>query len=95
MTNLSNLLGQTYSGYTGSRGFTGSQGVQGDTGFVGSAGTAGATGGGTDRVFYQNDQNITTNYTVPSTQNAVTTGPIIINNGITVTVDSGGRWVIV
>lgn len=35
MTNLSNFLGTSYTGYTGSIGFTGSKG---DTGFVGSQG---------------------------------------------------------
>ena len=55
----------------------------------------GALGGGTDQVFYENDQNVTNNYTLGTNKNAVTAGPITINSGITVTVPSGASWVIV
>ena len=55
----------------------------------------GATGGGADRVFMENDQTITTNYTLTTNRNAVTAGPVTINSGITVTVPSGSSWVIV
>lgn len=54
----------------------------------------GATGGGNDHVFVQNDQTVTTSYTIPAGQNASTTGPITINSGVTVTVPSGSRWVV-
>jgi hypothetical protein len=57
-------------------------------------GGAGAVGGGTDKVFYENDQNITTNFTIGTGKNAMTTGPIIIDSGVTVTVPSGSRWVV-
>jgi hypothetical protein len=60
-----------------------------------SWGTAGATGGGTDQVFWLNDQAVTTNYTVASTRNAGTFGPISINSGVTVTVDTGATWTVV
>lgn len=43
--------------------------------------------------FYLNDTNITSNYTIPSTENAMSAGPITINSGITVTVQ--GNWSIV
>lgn len=56
---------------------------------------AGATGGGTDQVFYNNDQSVTTNYTVPSGKNAMTAGPVTVNSGATVTVSSGSTWVVV
>lgn len=56
---------------------------------------AGATGGGTDQVFYNNDQTVTTNYTVPSGKNAMTAGPVTVNSGATVTVSSGSTWVVV
>ena len=56
---------------------------------------AGATGGGTDQVFYNNDQTVTTNYTVPSAKNAMSAGPITINSGATITVSSGSTWVVV
>lgn len=55
----------------------------------------GATGGGTDKVFNENDQVVTTNYTLTTGKNAVTAGPVTINSGVTVTVPSGQSWVIV
>jgi hypothetical protein len=68
--------------------------------FEGYNGTAwgsvggGATGGGSDEIFIQNGQTVTTNYTIPSDRNAMSTGPITVNSGITVTVSSGSRWVV-
>lgn len=56
---------------------------------------AGATGGGSDQVFYNNDQSVTTNYTVPSGKNAMSAGPVTVNSGATVTVSSGSTWVVV
>jgi hypothetical protein len=55
----------------------------------------GALGGGTDQVFYENDQTVTTNYTISTNKNAMTAGPVTINSGVTVTVPSGQSWVIV
>lgn len=55
----------------------------------------GATGGGTDRVFYENDQVVTTAYTITSGKNAMTAGPITINDGIAVTVPDGSTWTVV
>jgi hypothetical protein len=57
-------------------------------------GTAGATGGGTDQVFYNNDQVVTTNYSIPAGKNAISAGPVTINNGISVTIPNGSSWVI-
>lgn len=54
----------------------------------------GATGGGSDAVFYENGQTITTNYTITSGRNAMSTGPVTVNSGVTVTIPSGSRWVI-
>lgn len=61
---------------------------------IGAGGGGGATGGGSDAVFYENDQTITTNYTITTNKNAMTAGPVTINSGVTVTVPSGSRWVI-
>lgn len=61
---------------------------------VGIGGGGGATGGGSDEVFIENDQVVTTSYSIPATKNAMTTGPITINSGVTVTVPSGSRWVV-
>jgi hypothetical protein len=68
--------------------------------FEGYDGTAwgqlggGATGGGSDQVFVENGQVVTTSYTLPGTKNASSTGPITIDSGATVTVSSGSRWVV-
>ena len=53
-----------------------------------------ATGGGTDLTFIQNDQLVTVSYTIPATKNAMSTGPITINSGVTLTVSSGARYVV-
>jgi hypothetical protein len=63
--------------------------------FVKVAGGSGATGGGTNQVFFQNDQTVTTNYTITSSKNAGTFGPITVNSGVTVTVPSGSVWTVV
>ena len=55
----------------------------------------GATGGGSDQVFIENDQTVTTNYTISTNKNAVSAGTVTINSGISVTVPSGARWVVV
>lgn len=71
------------------------------TQFEGYNGTAwgkiggGATGGGSDDVFIENGQTVTTNYTLTTGKNAVSAGPVTINTGVTVTVPSGASWVIV
>ncbi len=57
--------------------------------------SAGATGGGSDEVFYENDQSVTTNYTITNGKNAMAAGPITINSGVTVTVGSGETLTIV
>ena len=56
---------------------------------------AGATGGGSDKIFWENGQTVTTNYTITDTKNAMTAGPITINNGIAVTIGTGENWTIV
>ena len=54
----------------------------------------GATGGGGDQVFYENELTVTANYTLTTARNAMSTGPITIDSGITVTVPTDQRWVI-
>ena len=73
-----------------------------DTSFEGYDGSAwgaiggggGASGGGTDAIFYENGKTVTTNYTLTADTNAMTTGPLTINSGVSVTVPSGSRWVV-
>ena len=55
----------------------------------------GATGGGSDEVFYENSQTVTTSYTITNGKNAMAAGPITINSGVTVTVGSGETLTIV
>ena len=60
---------------------------------------AGATGGGTDKIFIENGQTVTTNYEIGTELgaacNAGSFGPITINSGVTVTIPSGENWTIV
>ena len=55
----------------------------------------GAKGGGSDDIFYENGQTVTTNYTITTNKNAMTAGPVTIDSGATVTVPSGSTWVVV
>jgi hypothetical protein len=60
---------------------------------------ASATGGGNDKVVYENGTNITTNYTIGTsfgaTANAGSFGPITINAGVTLTIPSGSVYTVV
>ena len=60
-----------------------------------TAGGGAATGGGSDQVFYLNGQTVTTSYTIPANQNAMSAGPITIDAGATVTVPAGTTWTVV
>lgn len=66
---------------------------EGYNGSWGSLG-GGATGGGADQVFVENGQTVTTNYTITTSFNAMSTGPISIDTGITVTIPTGSVWVV-
>jgi hypothetical protein len=55
----------------------------------------GGGGGAVDDIFYENAQEVSADYTISATRNAMTTGPITIDPGVTVTVSSGARWVII
>ncbi len=57
--------------------------------------SAGATGGGSDEIFYENGQTVTTDYTITNGKNAMSAGPITINSGVTVTVGAGETLTIV
>jgi hypothetical protein len=92
------------AGATGPIGPTGATGIQGPigpgggaTGATGATGVTGIgiTGGGTDEVFWENDQVVTRNYTITANKNAFTAGPITINAGVVVTVPSSSTWTVV
>jgi hypothetical protein len=44
--------------------------------------------------FIENEQSIDADYTIAATKNAASIGDIEISTGVTVTVTSGGNWVI-
>ena len=56
---------------------------------------AGATGAGSDKIFWENGQTVTQSYTITNNYNAMSAGPITINNSVTVTVGDGETWTIV
>jgi hypothetical protein len=51
-------------------------------------------GGGSDRVFMENDAQIWNDYTLPTGRNAASAGPVTITSGVTVTIPSGSVWTI-
>lgn len=67
---------------------------EGYNGSVWSGIGGGATGGGSDAVFIENNKTVTTTYTIPATNSAMSTGPITINAGVVITVPTGSKWVI-
>ena len=48
----------------------------------------------TSSPFYRNSSTISNNYTITTDYNEMSIGPITINNGITVTVNSGATWTV-
>jgi len=74
-----------------------------DGGFEGYDGSAwgeiggggGATGGGSDQIFYENGQTVTTNYELTANTNAMTVGPVTVNDGVVVTIPDGSRYVVI
>ena len=54
----------------------------------------GARGAGADDIFYENSKTVNGNYTISTNKNAMSTGPITIASGVSVTVPSGSRWVV-
>jgi len=61
--------------------------------FAAVGGGSGTTGGGSDELFLETDQTMTTSYTLTSNKNAMTISPVI-NSGVTLTVPSGAILVI-
>ena len=59
--------------------------------------SAGATGGNSNgnKIFWENEQTVTHDYTIQNNYNAGSFGPITINSGITVTVGAGESWTVI
>ena len=51
-------------------------------------------GSGTDQVFQENGLTVNTSYTLTTSRNAMSVGPITVASGATVTIPSGQRWVV-
>lgn len=83
-------------GITGKLSANGGIDVTGDIRKDGALFTGGAKGGGANAVFYENDQVVTEDYTVPGNKNAGSFGPVVsIATGKAVTLASGANWLIV
>ena len=67
------------------------------TSFEGYNGTDwGSIGGGaTEDAIYENSDTIAVDITIGSTRRGMSTGPISVAGGVTVTVNAGGRWVVI
>lgn len=59
------------------------------------SGLGGASGGAGNPFMYQHDATVTQDYTLAAGQNAVSAGPITVNSGVTITVESGASWTVV
>ncbi len=59
------------------------------------SGLGGATGGAGNPAFYENDIAVTADYIITTGKNAMSAGPISINNGVTVTIPDGSTWTVV
>ena len=55
----------------------------------------GVAGGASQGVFWENDQTVSSNYTITDGKNAGSFGPIEIASGVTVTVGAGETWTVV
>ena len=53
------------------------------------------SGNTTTKGLYEHAHTISVNYSITSGNNALTAGPITINNGISVTVPTGSSWIII
>ena len=53
------------------------------------------TGGGTDKIFFENEMTVDTNYTVTSNYNAMSAGIVTVASGVTVTLLGTSVWTIV
>lgn len=57
--------------------------------------SSGGSGGAINDLFYENATTVTANYTISTNKNAMTTGPLTIADGVSVTVPTNSRWVII
>ena len=59
------------------------------------AGTPTGGNSGANKIFWENEQTVTHDYTITNARNAGTWGPVTINSGATVTIGDGEYWTII
>jgi len=52
-------------------------------------------GGGTEKIFYENEQSVDVDYTVTANNNAMSAGIVTVASGVTVTLSGSSVWTIV
>lgn len=62
---------------------------------IASTVTSGAVGGGSDQIFWNNGNTVTTSYSIPVNTNAGSFGPITINSAATITIPSSSTWTVI
>jgi hypothetical protein len=89
-------IGSTLVLQQGARSYIYTDGTSGNLYYANDRSTgSGATGAGGDQIFFLNGQEVTTSYVISSGYNAMTAGPIVIDAGVTVTVQDNQTWTIV
>jgi hypothetical protein len=73
---------------------TGPTGPTGATGPSGSGGTGEFSVVSATNGIVLNSKTVAASYTIPSTSNGESVGPLTINSGVAVTISSGSRWVV-
>jgi len=84
-----NAVTDTLVPTTGSLNITGNLTVSGTYPSGSTAPILSASGG-----LFVNNQTIGTTYSIPSGYSAYSAGPVSISSGVTITIPSGSRWVI-
>lgn len=56
--------------------------------------TIASSGGGGSSTILENEQTISSNYTISSAKNGLSVGPVTVNTGVAVTVGTGQKWLV-
>lgn len=75
--------------------YNASTGLFSSTAFAGSGAALTDVVAAKDGVFYENNTNVTQDYTITSGKNAMSAGPVEIDTGVTITVPVGSTWTVV
>ena len=57
--------------------------------------TTSPVGGGTEKIFYENEQSVDVDYSITGNKNAMSAGVVTVASGITVTLPGSSVWTIV